>query len=304
MGPIAHLTLEWRGTDAECIFLWLWTDELSLVVDVIRHYGRVLFRGFVAFGEDGQDISRWFPFPASFAPPFSVRSDGDWVSLDLVSLTMVGWLGRNPPVAFNLGCHLGDAYFNAVPCWLRRFDWTRAVSLLQEDFPRATFDGTVTASGRTYSLDRARGAIVHHWGWRFPNYLFLACHGFSGDPDAALTFACAAVRTRWGVMFDGGYLYLLQHGGEDRMLIAPLRGTLQYAREGDTLVLTIRHSSRCVTRIVVDPGAGVAFPHVFNTDAVTVLGATCELEGVGVGRAVLDAKGLDVVPWLAAGRKS
>lgn len=48
--------IEFKKKEIECNFTYIYNDDLSLVIDVIRHYNRVVFRGFAAT----RDVKRDF----------------------------------------------------------------------------------------------------------------------------------------------------------------------------------------------------------------------------------------------------
>lgn len=296
--------IPFKDKEAECIFTYIYNDDLSLVIDIIRHYKRIVFRGFAVTEHEKRDFSRFFPFPAG-GDPFSGESDGDRVKMDISRNVLEGDFRGEPPISFDLSFTIGDYYFNSTkPGWIEKvgflkrlyghLDLTRVVSLLQEDFPLTKFDGNVKLGGMDYPLDGANGVILHHWGWYFPNYLFLACNGFP-EPKTLLTLAFVESVASGGIGIKSGYLYL-HHRGVEKKLISPFQGKVIYFSEGGRISVIARSCEKKYVRVNIDPRRGGAFPHVFNTHSVTVLNAQCEVEGVGRSdKAVLDIKGLDVV---------
>lgn len=304
--------IPFKDKEIECIFTYIYNDDLSLVIDIIRHYKRIVFRGFAVIEHEKRDFSRLFPFPGG-DDPFSGQSDGDRVKMDINRNVIGGDFRGEPPISFDLSFTIEDYYFNSTkPVWIEKIallkrlyghlDLTKAVSLLQEDFPLTKFDGNVQFGGRDYPLDQANGVMLHHWGWYFPNYLLLACNGFP-EPETLLTLALVESSTSAGIGVKSGYLYL-HHRGAEKKLISPLQGKVISFSEGGKISVVARSREKKYVRVNIDARRGAAFPHVFNTDSVTVLNAGCEVEGVGRShKAVLDVKGLDVVGMMRRGAK-
>jgi len=302
--------IEFKAKEIECNFTYLYNDDLSLVIDIIRHYGRIVFRGFAITRGARRDFGRMFPFPAVGEPPFSGKSNQDRVIMDLERNTIVGHFEGEPRISFQLAFSIDDAYFSSTtPDWLHSVpflrdlygltDLTKALSLLHEDFPLVTFSGIVKVDAREYRLSCARGSIAHHWGWWFPDYIFLMCNAFE-DLSMLLTLSYVDATTRLGTSLKSGYLYLRQQGRETR-LVSPFQGNVMYFREGGQLSVIVRFDEEETLRVNIDPRRGVPFPHTFNTDSVTVLNAVCEVEGVGKSdKAVLDMKGLHIIKEMEA----
>jgi len=293
--------IPFKNKEAECIFTHIYNDDLSLVIDIIRHYKRIVFRGFAVIEHEKRDFSRLFPFPAG-DDPFSGDAGGDRVKMDISRNLIEGDFRGEPPISFDLSFAIEDYYFNTTrPGWIEKvgflnrlyehLDLTKAVSLLQEDFPLTKFDGNVKFGGKDYPLNQANGVILHHWGWHFPDYLFLACNGFP-EPETLLTLAFVESITSGGIGITSGYLYL-HHRGAEKKLISPVQGKIIHFSEGGKISLIARSGEKRYVRVNIDPKRGAAFPHVFNTRSVTVLNAGCEVEGVGSSdKAVLDVKGI------------
>ena len=293
--------IPFKNKEAECIFTHIYNDDLSLVIDIIRHYKRIVFRGFAVIEHEKRDFSRLFPFPAG-DDPFSGDAGGDRVKMDISRNLIEGDFRGEPPISFDLSFAIEDYYFNTTrPGWIEKvgflnrlyehLDLTKAVSLLQEDFPLTKFDGNVKFGGKDYPLNQANGVILHHWGWHFPDYLFLACNGFP-EPETLLTLAFVESITSGGIGITSGYLYL-HHRGSEKKLISPVQGKIIHFSEGGKISLIARSGEKRYVRVNIDPKRGAAFPHVFNTRSVTVLNAGCEVEGVGSSdKAVLDVKGI------------
>jgi len=304
MGAMKNRRIPFKNKEIECNFTYLYNDDLSLVIDIIRHYGRVVFRGFAVTEHEKRDFSGFFPFPSGDAPFFG-ESDGNRVKMDIRRNVIEGDFPGEQPISFGLWFNMEDYYFSSTkPGWIdkvpvlnrvyRAIDPTKGVSLLHEDFPLTKFGGNVTFAGKEYPLDGVNGAIFHHWGWYFPNYLFLACNGFS-DPTTVLTLAFADSVATAGIGIKSGYLYL-HHGETAKNLVSPFKGRVIYFYEEGKISVVARFNETDSVRVNIDPRTGTAFPHVFNTNCVTVVNAHCEVEGVGTSnRAVLDLKGLDVV---------
>jgi hypothetical protein len=300
-------TLEFKRKEIECHFTYIHQHDLSLVIDIIRHYGRIVFRGFAAAGGKKLDFSRLFPFPDE-NDPFSGRAGDSWVRLDMDGRAFEGDFKGKPPISFGLKFAIEDYYFSSTkPGWIDRVpllnrvykgvDLSKGVSLLHEDFPLIKVDGNVKFAGKDHRLKGARGAIGHHWGWYFPNYLFLMCNGFE-DPGTLLTLALSDSLTSLGTGIRSGYLYLRDKGRE-RTVVSPVQGKILYFYEEEKISVIARFDDDDFLRIQIDPRVGAAFPHIFNTHCLTVLNAVCQVEGVGRSeKAVLDVKGLDVVEMI------
>ena len=296
--------IAFKNEDIECNFTYLYDGDLSLVIDVIRHYERVVLRGFAATQHGKRDFSNLFPFPNG-EDPFSGESGGNRITMDIEGNAIEGNFGDEPPISLSLSFTIEDYYFSStIPRWIDKVPvlnklyqsirLTRVVSLLHEDFPLVTFDGDVTLGTEHYHLDRANGAIAHHWGWYFPNYLFLMCNGFE-DPGTLLTLSFADSITSAGIGIKSGYLYL-HHHGKEKKLISPVQGKVISFWEGGKLSIVARFDEGDFVRVNIDPGKGIAFPNVFNTTCLTLMNVGCEIEGIGKSdRAVLDVKGLDVM---------
>ena len=303
--------IEFKKKDIECNFTYIYNDDLSLVIDVIRHYNKIVFRGFAVTRDGKFDFSRLFPNPDEL--PFSGRSGGDSVKMDFDKNTIEGGFQGEAPISFQLSFAVEDHRFSstAAPDWVDKWaqkvpflkdlilkelphgvaDLTKAFSLLHEDFPLVKFGGDVKIGTKSYHLNESKGSIAHHWGWLFPDYVFLMCNDFP-DPETLLTLSFVNATTRLGMGIRSGYLYL-RHNGEETKLVSPLNGEVIYFREGGKLSVIARSEEDKFIRVNIDHNKGAVFPHIFNTDCATVMNAECEVEGIGKSnRAVLDVKGL------------
>jgi hypothetical protein len=293
--------IEFKKKEIECNFTYIYNDDLSLVIDVIRHYNRVVFRGFANTMDVKRDFCRMFPFPNPGELPFSAKSGGDWIKMDIDNNRIEGSFQGEPPVSFQLSFSIENCLFcSTTPDWIHNIallknlygftDLTKALSLLHEDFPIVKFSGGINIGAKSYHLNGARGAIAHHWGWSFPDYVFLMCNGFA-DPETLLTLSFTDANTRPGINIKGGYLYL-RHNSKETKLVSPFQGNIIYFREGGRLCVIARFDEDNLVRVSIDHRKGAAFPHVFNTECVTVMNVECEVEGVGKGnKAILDVKG-------------
>jgi len=280
--------IAFKNEDIECNFTYLYEGDLSLVIDIIRHYERIVFRGFAATRHGKRDFSNLFPFPKG-ENPFSGESGGNRITMDIEGNAIEGNFRDEPPISLSLSFTIEDYYFSStIPRWIDKvpvlnklyqsIHLTSVVSLLHEDFPLVTFDGDVRVGTENYHLDRARGAIAHHWGWYFPNYVFLMCNGFE-DPGTLLTLSFADSITSAGIGIKSGY-----------------QGKVISFWEGGKLCVVARFDEGNFVRVNIDPDKGIAFPNVFNTTCMTVMNVGCEIEGMGESdKAVLDVKGLDVI---------
>lgn len=304
--------IRFKNDEIECNFTYIYNDDISLIIDIIRHYRRIVFRGFAAI-RDGSprgffplDFSKLnpsdqFPFPREDAPPFSCRSNtnNNHIEMDFIKNQIKGNFTVSPPISFDLSFSIDDQYFSSAEyARLLRYlskliRLTRILPLLHEDFPSVTFSGNINIDGKPYPLNQAKGAIAHHWGWLFPNYIYLMCNDFE-DSTTTLTLSFVVPTTRFGLDLTSGWLYLC-HNGKKTRLVSPLQGSIIYFKEGHKLSIIARFKRNEFIRVNIDTSKGIHFRHIFNTDCVTVLNTECEVEGVGKSnRAVLDVKGFDV----------
>lgn len=309
-------TVEFKGDEIECNFTYIYNDKISLVVDIIRHYERIIFRGFIVAEGEEYDFSRLtdlFPFPRpNVDPPFYCSKNGDMVNMDLRNNVIEGAFDTHP-ISFDIEFNIEGFCFNSLESGLgmdklpsgmtKWFDPTRFLSLLQEDYPLITVrKGQVRFNGRSYDLTGARGAMAHHWGWEFPDYVFLMCNDFE-KPDTLLSLSYARTMTTLGSKLVAGYVYISEGENKEKKFVSPINGSVQYFLEDGLLCIVARRpegilSDKEIVRINVDYKKGKTFPNFFNSPCETVVDVPCEIEYVSerVGpvkgaRAVLDVKG-------------
>ena len=186
------IRVEFKGDEIECNFTYIYNDKISMVVDIIRHYERIVCRGFIVAEGEKYDFSRsknLFPFPRpNEDPPFYCSKDGDTVNMDLKNNVINGDF-KTHPISFNLEYNIENFRFSSLESGLKMdklpsviskwLDPTEFLSLLHEDYPLISVaKGQVNFRGKTYDLKGAKGSMAHHWGLNFPNYVFLMCNGF------------------------------------------------------------------------------------------------------------------------------
>ncbi|HHT9153362.1 MAG TPA: hypothetical protein ACFYEM_07530 [Candidatus Hypogeohydataceae bacterium YC40] len=313
----AFSNLECKGKQVECVFTYVYNDKISMVIDTIRHYGSIVFRGFIVAEGEPHDFSRLtnlFPFPNPEDPPFKCSDRDGEVCTDLSTNNIYGDF-KNHPLSFNLKFNILDYRFNVIESALgignvfTSMPETLLNFLLldQEDYPLITISkGDVNFKGKTYNLEGARGVIGHHWGYVFPDYLLLMCNGFE-NPDNLLTVCYVESMTRLGTTLKSGYFCLFQSEGEKKSFVSLLDGTIQNFIENDLLCIVARHrkgllSGEEILRVNIDYKKGKMFPNFFNKPCKTILDVPCEVIDLSIGKplgkgtkGVVDVKGLPIL---------
>src|SRR4029077_2294710 len=111
--------IEFKKKEIECNFTYIYNDDISLVIDVIRHYKRIVFRGFAAARDVKRDFCQSFSLPDVNELPFSGKSGGDWIKMDFDRNRIEGSFQGEPSVSFQLSFLIENCLFcSTAPDWI------------------------------------------------------------------------------------------------------------------------------------------------------------------------------------------
>ena len=115
----------------------------------------------------------------------------------------------------------------------------RLLPLFQEDFPLVTVK-KVVLNGKELEYDKFKGAIAHHWGDSFPEYIFLMCNKFTENSidsqETLLTLSFCRVQTALAVELITGYVCFWRLGERLEFSINNLSNMIHYfsGKDGST----------------------------------------------------------------------
>ncbi len=307
----------------ECVYAYIHKDGVYLLVDIIRNYQRMLFRGFMVADGHWYDFSRVEKlFPFNPERHLYCEDNGEIAQILLNSNYIYGKdlhirETDNPgarKVSFEATYEIMAEPFSSSNFFDLGSDTpfkklvdaftVEAISLLHEDFPYQKITGNVKLIDHNgnpleqFSLDNAKCAIAHHWGWAFPNYVLLMCNDF-GNTDTVLTLCCNEVLSRAAIDIKVGYLYMKPD--PDFNVVCPMEGkVLPFVEDNKLSIIAYKEKEEGV-RVDIDYKHAVrAFPNFFNTYCTTYLGVPCEVIDMSTGQrrkgkgAVMDIKGLEL----------
>jgi hypothetical protein len=325
-----------KETPIECCFSYFWNDKCSLVVDILRYHGRIISRIFLSYEGKPYDYTRYCQFPTG-SQPFEAKDKDYLAVMDLEKKNINGKLeghDKDTGLVFDIDYNdpqqrfsVSDPYerlskdlfmLKHRPSLLNRLahfaiptiDATQfkdMFSLYHEDFPVVEVPkASVKFSDEPPQTKGFRGAIAHHWGWAFPDYIFLMCNNFSGCTDTSLSLSLTRNYIPIGIELVTGYLYLRHKGKEKELSVNNLSTTMYYFmgkpgsskqdKPHDLIILAWppKNPNQKI-RLKIEYDRAKYFPHIMGTRCWTYLDVdvTVECDGNTLRgyRAVLDVKG-------------
>lgn len=329
------MTIHFKGTPIECCFSYFHNKECSLVVDIIRYHRRIVSRIFYRESQPQPlDYSRYCTFPTG-NQPFEARGDGNYLAtMDINNRTIHGNLvnyNNNPPLEFNIVYNapqnpycLTDPYDYFLSRGLLELPHRPSLSnrlahifisaldaglleeitpIRQEDYPVVT---VLSANINNQPLTNLKGAISHHWGWAFPDYIFLMCNDFD-VPNVALSLCICRGYTPLGIEATITYLYLIRPNHPPLELSINNLSTMMYYFEGRnssnsvgaphylTILAWPPQNPKEKIKVQINYYGRPNIPHIMGTQCWTYLDVGVRVEYGGQTftgqRAILDVKG-------------
>jgi hypothetical protein len=226
-----------RGAPLEYWFFRTEVDDLRLLVDLIvrRDAGTVETRAACTIGDTptvSHDVQ-------SMTQP---RAEG--IANATASIDPSRTVGDSGGVSWDLDLDLGRHRIQPVSA---AFASSRSLDMLLLSRPAATFTGTVTSAGRSWTLRQAPGMVAHYWGRALaPSWCWVSVVGGPGEPRVEAT----VLRTRlWATRatIKGGYVWTWSGREADApsLFSMPTNGSwLTWRSARDTVIVEARRTSR------------------------------------------------------------